>query len=219
MRILIDDARFRFRMKRKKRTFPFVTAVHLACIFLVVFVFVITGFARERGPRVEVVCLSPPIPVRIDKQQVLVYELHVTNFDTVPVTLKRVEVFANEESSGALSTLADATLSAEMIRVGEAMTMTGSGDGVKDTRVIEPGRRSVIFVWIELQRNRLVPTSLKHRMVFSAASDSSMEATLEDFKVPVSQDPVPTLPPPFGGGIWLGGSGPASNPDHRRTIT
>jgi hypothetical protein len=46
------------------------------------------------------VCPSPPIPVRIDKRQVLVYELHVTNFDSVPLTLKRLDVFANEESRG-----------------------------------------------------------------------------------------------------------------------
>src|SRR6266446_5719981 len=146
MRILIDDVRFRFRMLRKKQTFPFVTAVHLAFIFLIMFVFVITGFARERGPRVEVVCLSPPIPVRIDKQQVLVYELHVTNFDTVPLTLKRVEVFANEESSEPLITLSDEALSAQMMRVGAAMAMAmptpGSGATAKDARVIEPGGRS-----------------------------------------------------------------------------
>jgi hypothetical protein len=49
------------------------------------------------------VCPSPPVPVRIDKHQVQVYELHVTNFDMVPVTLKRVEIFANKESSEPLS--------------------------------------------------------------------------------------------------------------------
>jgi len=48
-----------------------------------------TGLARERGPRVEVVCPSPPVPVRIDKQQVLVYELRVTNFDAGPLRPRR----------------------------------------------------------------------------------------------------------------------------------
>jgi peptidase M23-like protein len=219
MRIPIDDVRSRFRMLRKKRNFPFATAVRASVIFLVVLGFVTAGFARERGPRVEVVCPSSPIPVRIDKRQVLVYELHITNFDTVPLTLKRFEVFANEESSGALSALAGATLSAQMIRVGGAMTMAGSGGGVQDARVIEPGGRSVIFVWIELQPNRSVPGSLKHRMVFSAAPDSAMDAALEDFQVPLSHDSVPTLAPPFKGGVWLAGIGPANNSDHRRTIT
>src|SRR6266851_7674211 len=219
MRIRIDAVRSRFHMLRKKRSYPFASAVRRGFFFLAVLGLGTGGFARERGPRVEVVCPSSPIPVRVDKRQVLVYELHVTNFDTVPLTLKRLEVFANEESSGALTTLADAGLSAAMIRVGEAMRMGGSGGGAKDARVIEPGGRSVIFVWIELQPNRSLPASLKHRMVFSAAVDSAMDATLEDFQIPVSQDSVPTLAPPFHGGIWLAGSGPANNSDHRRAMT
>jgi hypothetical protein len=105
-----------------------------------VFGLVAAAFARERGPRVEVVCPSPPIPVKIDKNDVLVYELHITNFDSVPLTLKSFEVFANEESSAPLQTLTDAALSAEMIRVGEAMAMAmpDSGAAVKDARG-EPG--------------------------------------------------------------------------------
>ena len=40
----------------------------------------------------------PPIPVRMNTQQVLVYELHITNFDVVPLALKRVEVFADDRN-------------------------------------------------------------------------------------------------------------------------
>ncbi|HSY33603.1 MAG TPA: M23 family metallopeptidase [Verrucomicrobiae bacterium] len=217
MSILIDDMRSRFRILDKKRNFP-ATGVRAGSLFLFVFGLVTGGFARDRGPRIEVGCLASPIPVRIDKQQVLVYELHVTNFDAVPLTLKRLEVLANEENSGALSTLADATLSGAMIRVGEAMVMSGSSGGVRDVRVIEPGGHSVIYVWIELQPNRAVPASLKHRMVFSPTAGSTIDATLEDFQVPVSRESVPTLSPPFKGGIWLAGEGPANNSNHRRTI-
>jgi murein DD-endopeptidase len=216
--IQIDRVRSAFSALGEKRNLPFAAAVFAGIISLVVSGCVAVGFARERGPRVEVVCPSSPIPVRIDKRQALVYEIHVTNFDSVPLTLKRFEVFANEESSAPLSTLAETALSAAMIRVGGAMMMTGSTGVVKDARVIEPGGRSVIFVWIELQPDRPAPASLKHRMVFSAAADSAKDTTLEDFQVPVSQDSVPTLAPPFNGGTWLAGNGPANDSDHRRTI-
>lgn len=212
------DVRVRFCMLRRKPSYPLVT-VRWVLISLVVLGFISAGSARERGPRVEVVCPSPPIPVRIDKQQVLVYELHVTNFDSAPLTLKRVEVFANEESSGALSTLADATLLAAMTRVGEAMMMGAPGGAAKDTGVIVPGGRSVIFVWIELPPNRSAPDSLRHRMTFSTAAEGAKDTVLEDFQVPVSHESVPTLAPPFNGGTWLAGDGPANNSDHRRTIT
>jgi len=187
--------------------------------FLLAVGFLSAGFARERGPRIEVVCPFPPIPVTIDKQKVLVYELHVTNFDTVPLTLKRAEIFANEEGSGPLSTLADESLSAEMTKVGAAVTPSNSGNGSKDTRVIEPGGRNVVFMWVELSPNLPMPVSLRHRMVFSPGTGSTADTTLENFQVPVSQDSVPNLSPPFNGGIWLAGDGPANNSNHRRSIT
>lgn len=203
-------------------SFSFTAAIRAGFTSLVAFGLLNAGSARERGPRVEVVCPSPPMPVRIDKQQVLVYELHVTNFDVVPLTLKRLDVFANDESSGPLSTLADGNLSAAMARVGVAMMPAGSSSGAKDMRTIEPGGRAVVFLWVELQSSRPVPANLGHRMVFSSAAadeGNATDATLEDFSVPVSQDPVPTLGPPFNGGIWLAGNGPANDSDHRRSIT
>jgi hypothetical protein len=204
---------------------PFAMVGRVSLTVALLFGFITAGFARERGPRVEVVSPAPPVPVRLDTRQVLVYELHVTNFDSVPLTLKRLEVFANEESSAPLLTLADASLSATITQVGEAMAMsmstpsqTDSTAAAKDVRVIAPGSRSVIFLWIDLPTNRSVPTTLKHRMIFSAAG-SATDATLEDFQVPVSQDSVPTLAPPFNGGTWLAGEGPVNDSNHRRTIT
>jgi Peptidase family M23 len=223
MRIAIDEVRCAFGIPNNKTSRSSGIAAWTRLTFLVAIVLVTAAFARERGPRVEVVCLSPPIPVRMNTQQVLVYELHVTNFDVVPLTLKRLEVFANHESSEPVSSLADDKLSAAMIRIGAAMMMSGNmGSAAKDVRVIDLGTRSVIFMWIELPSNRAMPVSLRHRMVFSAAATDTAkatDATLEDFQVPVRHDAVLTLNPPFRGGTWLAGSGPANQSDHRRTIT
>jgi hypothetical protein len=194
----------------------FTAAIRVCCVSLIASGLLGVGFARERGPRVEVTCPSLPIPVNIEKRKVLVYELDITNFDVVPLTLKRFEAFGNDEGTAALITLEDEKLSAAMIRVGAA----SSAGEAKDTRVIEPGVRNVVFVWIELPSNRPMPARLKHQMVFSAAAadGSSTDAALQNFQVPVSQDLVPTLSPPFHGGIWLAGNGPANDSGHRRTI-
>jgi hypothetical protein len=50
--------------------------------------------ARERGPRVEVRCPSAPIPVKLAERRIQVYELHISNFDSVPLTLPQSQVFA-----------------------------------------------------------------------------------------------------------------------------
>jgi hypothetical protein len=203
-------------------SFSFSTAVRAGVTSMIAFGMLNAAFARERGPRVEVVCPSPPVPVRIDKQQVLVYELHVTNFDVVPLTLKRLDVFGNDENSRPLITLADDRLAAAMIQVGAPMASADSSAGPKDARVIGPGGRAVVFLWTEMQPDHPSPISLRHRMVFSSAAadgGNAAEATLDDFPVPVSQDSVLTLSPPFNGGIWLAGNGPANDSDHRRSIT
>lgn len=197
----------------KVMSFSFAASLRASCTFLVAFGVLIPGFARERGPRVEVVCPFPPAPVRMDEQRILVYELHVTNFDVVPLTLKRLEVFASQESNGPLVTLADESLSAAMRRIGVS---NGAKEGT-----IDPGGRVVVFVWIELQSDRSTPVSLKHRLIFSSGSTNgggATNSTLEDFEVAVSQDSVPVLSPPFSGGIWLAGDGPANNSGHRRSV-
>ena len=81
-------------------------------------------FSRERGPRVQVTCPSPPILVQIDKKKVVVYELHITNFDMLPLTVKHIEIFANRESSESIITLENEKLSAATIRVGAEMMMS-----------------------------------------------------------------------------------------------
>lgn len=163
---------------------------------------------------------SPPIPVQIDKNKVLVYELHITNFDTVPLSVKHIEIFANREGSEPIITLENEKLSAAMIRVGAEMMMS-SGSATQDTRTIDPGARNVLFVWIELPATMAVPANLRHRMIFSSnPSDANNpgEATLTDFQVPVRTESVPLLGPPFSGRTWLAGDGPMNNSNHRRSI-
>ena len=72
---------------------------------VLIFAMLQAGLARERGPRVEVVCPASPIPVEVEDKQVLVYELHVTNFDTVPLTLKKLEVLRTPTRAGPLRSL------------------------------------------------------------------------------------------------------------------
>jgi hypothetical protein len=176
------------------------------------------AFARERGPRVEVVCPSPPIAVKLAEHKVLVYELHITNFDIVPLTLKRLEVFADAGGNQPLKVISDEALSAVMVEA-------GSMGGAKDSQVIGPAKRVVVFVWIELGLDKPMPASLRHRMVFAAGTpgqetaSAAAESTLEDFPVPVSRDAAVILSLPFDGGVWLAGEGPANDSVHRRAVT
>ncbi len=187
------------------------TALRFASAFLIILGTLQPGFARERGPRVEVVCPSQPIPVRQGEQQVLVYELHITNFDLVPMTLKRLEIFAGEDNSQPLKVFSDDALSATMVQA-------GSMGGAKDSRTIDPGSRAVVFLWIGLRLDQPAPFSLRHRLVFVAGTgNTTAESVLEDFPVSVSHDAVPLLSPPFAGGVWLAGDF-GNGSGHRRSL-
>jgi murein DD-endopeptidase len=202
------------------------------CLFLVIALALLAS-ARERGPRVEIVCPAAPIPVRMNDARALVYELHVTNFDVVPLILKQVEVFGDNHAP--LISLADRKLAAAMVHVGAPMNMSsvpasngaannpGSSETAtpaKDSRTLDPGTRGVIYMWIEIPTATTPPATLAHRMVFSAAAadGKTTDATLENFSVPVSHETVLTLSPPFHGGTWLAGDGPANTTNHRRSI-
>jgi murein DD-endopeptidase len=196
---------------------PFAIRWRFMSAFVVVFGILPAGFARERGPRVEVVCPSPPALVKVEDKQVFVYELHVTNFDAVPLTLKRLEVFADTDKGQALKTILGDALSSIMIEA-------GSMSGAKDSQTIGPAKRAVIFLWIELPSTNALPAqrapaTLRHRIVFApgAPGSTATETTLEDFPVSVSQEAVPLLGSPFDGGVWLA-TGISNDSGHRRSI-
>ena len=156
--------------------------------------------------------------MKLAERRALVYELHITNFDVVPLTLKRVEIFADTNKGEPLKTISGDGLAA-------TMSEAGSMGGAKDPEIIGPAKRAVVFLWIELGLETKVPSSLRHRMVFMAGGPESgtgapaVESTLEDFPVPVSQEAAPLLNSPFDGGVWLAGEAPANDSDHRRSLT
>jgi hypothetical protein len=76
------------------------------------------GTRPGKRARVEVICPSRPVPFPLDKRTGLVYELHVTNFDVVPLTLKRIEISANALDGERLQSLAGDSLSAATVRAG-----------------------------------------------------------------------------------------------------
>lgn len=172
------------------------------------------GFTRERGPRVEVVCPFPPQPVQVGEHQVLVYELHVTNFDVVPLTLKRLEIFGDTGKNRPLKVFSDDSLSGLMFEV-------GSKGGSKGSPTIAPGNRAVVFLWIALNSGEKSPRVLRHRMVFVpvVTGDGAVatDAILEDFPVPVGDARVPLLGSPFDGGVWLAGD-LSNDSNHRRAL-
>ena len=167
--------------------------------------------ARPRGPRVEVTCPTPPSAAAIGGRRVLVYELHVTNFDTSALTLQRLEVYGQAAGGQPLRTLPAGEL---------ATSMMEPGAGAKGPPVIERGQRAVIFLWIEEPAGAADPAVLRHRLVFAGdpAAGAEAQSVLEGFEVAVRKAAPLHLSPPFRGGTWLAGDAPGNDSTHRRSL-
>ena len=173
--------------------------------------------ARERGPRVLVVCPYAPIPARIASHLVLAYELQITNFDKVPLSLRKLEIFAGSRQAAPLESLSGNDLATIIYHV-------GANDPVESSQVVNPGNLIVAFVWVEIPSGIPLPKSLGHRMTFLEAGVKSSEpllpaeSTIERLNVPVSGESMPVLDSPFQGGVWVAGDGPANDSAHRRSL-
>jgi hypothetical protein len=133
--------------------------------------------------------------------------LRATNFDSVPLTLNHLEVFADAEMTQPLVAISGDGLSKLTIEVGADMHG-------KSSQTIAPGKRSVLFMFVAQPLDRQIPNVLRHRITFAAGAPSgaATETVLEGFPVTVSKDPAPLLRSPFEGGSWFAGEGSPMTP-------
>src|SRR5262245_49526699 len=140
-----------------------------------------------------------PTPFTGNGKTHLVYELHVTNFAVVEIPMNKLEVLSGGTT---IATYEGAELNTMLQRPG-SMNLT-------DNRTIGPGLRAIAYIWITLEPNAIVPTSLRHRITGGSQ-------TVEGPVVPVSTKPI-TIGPPLRGANWLAANGPANGSVHRRAL-
>lgn len=150
---------------------------------------------------IEAVIPAPPTPLRLGGRTHLVYELHITNFDSKPITLGRIEALG-PAGVEPLATLSDAALAAAFNR--------------KGARRIGPDRRAVAFMWVTLPDSASVPPGLRHRIALRVKG-AAAELVAECAAAPVLKPGAP-IGPPLRGDDWETGNGPSNASPHRRAL-
>ncbi len=176
--------------------------------------------APERQARVDVQVPRNPTPVVTNGKRVLVYELHVTNFDPRSLVLRQVDVYGRSQSAP-LFTLRDSALRQSVSAVGNGHDAMSA-----NSTQITTGARAVVFMWIDLPLEAATPRLLRHRLVFRVVDSAARsgpdalmrEVSIDSVEVPVLTQAVPQLTSPFPAGDWLAGDGPANESDHRRSL-
>lgn len=175
----------------------------------------------SRSARVDVVAPVSPVPVAAGGQTVVAYELHITNFGQGALGLRELDVFA-ARGGAPMASYRDSALDQLLQPVGEGMPgMMGMGAG--DPRRVEPGRRTVVYLWLSFARDSGAPAALRHRLVFDLLDtadvrrDGGTQEAVDSITVSVSRDSTPLIRAPLDGGEWvLGGSSNTSA--HRRAL-
>jgi Peptidase family M23 len=134
-----------------------------------------------------------PTPVVIGGKMQLVYELHLTNFASVDLSLKRIEVL---DSAGVvLSDLKDSDLNGIIGRFDHMAPTTSK-------LLIPPGVRVLAYLSVQLGTLGAYPITLRHRIEYQAPATSD-RASVQGGAFTISTEPPVAVGPPLRGGPWV----------------
>lgn len=139
----------------------------------------------------------------------LMYELHFTNFEMNPVSLRRIEVFdADKKDARPIAALEASELDALMQVVG-----SWPSGGNTDSAELRSGQSEVLFLCIAFKRGAPVPNNLSHRVL-------TPESAVEGAVVGTHNTELRVLGPPVKGADWLASDGPSNDVSnhHRRGL-
>ncbi len=139
----------------------------------------------------------------------VMYELHLTNFATTPLSLSRIEVL--DADAGAAQPIA--TFEAEQL---EAMLQSLGGKTLSDPKervVIADGQSAIVFMSVAFDHSSHIPGRLLHHV-------STLDSAAEGAVIGTHHTELHVLGPPVEGANWLAADGPSNDQDnhHRRGV-
>ncbi|MBI5868586.1 MAG: M23 family metallopeptidase [candidate division Zixibacteria bacterium] len=163
---------------------------------------------------VEVFVRTPPTPVKANGAVVLSYELHVTNFRAMDLSLEHVLVYDVADSVKPIARYPDDGPIAKVWHPGAPPAET------EDPRIVHGGQRIVILFWLQVPQGRDVPRTLTHRLIFTIAEPKGgrVARMVEGGITPVVDRDLVPYAWPIHSGQWLEANGPSVNSDHRRAM-
>jgi murein DD-endopeptidase MepM/ murein hydrolase activator NlpD len=147
-----------------------------------------------------------PMPVVIGGKKPLIYELHLTNFASKDLALKRIEVV---DSVGVvLGDFQDAALKGTIARFDIVATTTNK-------LLIPPGVHALVYLSVPLSAIGTTPLTLSHRVEYQA-SETSDRYSVRGGAFTISHDSPISVGPPLRGGPWVAVYDTSWERGHRR---
>jgi len=168
------------------------------------------------GFPVDIVAGPSPQPVMANGRPMLLYELHLTNFVSLPIELTRVEVWS--DGSSPVASYEGQALRGMVVPVDELSSSRSPAED-KGNITIGMGNAAIIFLDLVLDAGVAAPRELRHKYFFSVARKNkpNYETAFDGPGVIVVTKPAPVLHAPLRGGSWVAFNALGAK-DHRRAL-
>ena len=148
-----------------------------------------------------------PDIVRIGGGDQLVYELHLTNFSSLPLRLDQLVVQASGKGTPIKTYAGD--------ELAKAIGLVGPAEAV--ARIIPPGRRAVLYINAPVPAD-IARSTISHALTLGKVGGDGASFAISGGAAVPAATPLPRLSPPLRGGPWVAVYEPGMERGHRRVF-
>lgn len=161
----------------------------------------------QTNQALDIRVVEAPDLVRIGTADQLVYELHLTNFASLPLRLDRLVVKAGSTGTPLKTYDGD--------ELAKAIGLVGPAEA--DARIVPPGRRAVLYINAPVTAG-LPRGAISHELTLGKVGADGASFTISGGTASLASAPLPRLSPPLRGGPWVAVYDPGMERGHRRVF-
>jgi murein DD-endopeptidase len=159
---------------------------------------------------VEITVFQNPSPFAAAGRTHLLYELHLTNFQRMPLTLSAIE-------TGGLSGPTMPTTRVEGAKLADMIVPVGASAPPEDPLTLLPGARNIAFMALSFESAAQVPSAFSHTLVFRPAQAGQPEGESVLPTMEIAQIEPLVIGTPAYGERWIAANAASNTSIHRRT--
>ena len=161
----------------------------------------------QTNQALDIRVVEAPDLVRIGNADQLVYELHLTNFASLPLRLDRLVVKVGGTGTPLKTYDGD--------ELAKAIGLVGPAEA--DARIVPPGRRAVLYINAPVTAG-LPRGAISHELTLGKVGADGASFTISGGTASLASAPLPRLSPPLRGGPWVAVYDPGMERGHRRVF-
>jgi len=185
-----------------------ITQTILALLLLAASTPIFADWEHIPGQLTVDILQAPTLLVAADKYY-LVYELHLINYHSSPITLKSLSV-QDINKNEPIASYAKQKL-AHLIHA------IGVEEPEQNLLTLQSGQAKMVFMWLSFPNKESVPNQLTHQIIFDTRRKNiNLTLTTHTGALTISKTLPLAISPPLSGDYWVAGNAPSNTSGHRQ---